>query len=366
MKVDAREIIFEPPLPQLQTQVMGVFDTLARALSSVPRVETQIPGLAPRIKGPYRVPPPDDLQVALLREQAAATVANSETALLKLSDSYAAFLPQLDEDVIRDLLLGDRGLKPLQAAIDNYRALCVAVAERSTDYVDCVIVTADVTGLKDAIAARAQDRIFRALDYIATVNRSMCVAACERLKAVADRASVRPTTSEDLMEVKAYVDGAAHIVEDILVEVARIRTQLLFLLDNAYNLSEPDVVLNSKTFLWPGRLGTGDSSLSRSVLADELSVVPLLDEARVRLSGQLEMFENDLRTRRETFEAVRTSVLFQFLKRRPHWGFCVDSIWSSSAAAWIRSRRSVRSTGCLLPWTKSTKCVSFFLLSLHL
>lgn len=54
----------------------------------------------------------------------------------------------------------------------------------------------------------------------------MSVAICERFKAVADRAAERPQTAEELIEIKSFVDGADRIVEDILVDVGRVRTQV--------------------------------------------------------------------------------------------------------------------------------------------
>ena len=78
----------------------------------------------------------------------------------------------------------------------------------------------------------------------------------ERFKAIEQRAIARPNNAEDLMDVKGFVDSAERLVEEIMVDVRRTRTQVMFLLDNAYTLTDTDVELNSKTFTWPARLGT--------------------------------------------------------------------------------------------------------------
>lgn len=323
----------DPPLPHFQQQLMALFDMVAHALSTFPRIETQLPGVAARITGNYRMPPPQDVTVAALRDSVARAIAQTELAVQRLADSYAALLPQLDEDIVKDALSADRGLKHLQQAIDGLRAANTQVGERTVDRVDCGLVVVDTTGLKDAVAARAADRIARLLDSAASAARAMCLGACDRFKAVADRAVQRPGSSEELIDVKGYVDGAERIVEDIMQEVGRIRTQLVFLLDNAYSLTETDSSLFTKTFTWPARLGMFISTFCCYFLyflipGFFLCVAPILDDARVRLSGQLENFENELRVRRENYESVRLLSVSLFSSSPPavpfkHFRICL-------------------------------------------
>lgn len=138
--------------------------------------------------------------------------------------------------------------------------------------------------VKRGIAAKALQMAEVLLSQVLADNVEEMNEVCMRFEAANSRAMERPKESHEMKALKAYLEAAPKEQAVLHNKIINISKRNNFLHNLNKEVPDEDMLLNTKTYMWPEK------------------IQPVLDSAMERILSQEEKMEDALRARQKKYE----------------------------------------------------------------
>lgn len=287
----ASELVFSPPFSELEAILHRLITTIVESAEKMPRVEHV---LFPDLQGCEMVLPCVGLEEPVVGEARSHALlllqANFRGPQKYLSETYDGHRDLLDGSASHDIdafLKEDQELAAFGKRVRRLRSQAGGLSVlRQTAYLNLLIL--DCRAVNQLLAARANELADRLIAFLVDQNRDLNKDLCERYDTISSKVYEDPGTTEEMVALVQFLTKSREeTVYSMRAEVKEAGERLKFLLDYA-TLPEEDLKLNSKVFNWPGRME------------------PIFDLSQQRLASRREKAEQQVKDRRERFEALLT------------------------------------------------------------
>ncbi|NXC38348.1 DYH3 protein, partial [Penelope pileata] len=256
LNVEEPKIIFEPPLKGCWDLISHCFREILRGAEELPKVEKL---LFPQLKR-------DDLTLSTVKPDE-SLFAEYMNKLEKIFESnilgpqkylnvyrkYNSLLNNGAQQDVTDFLKESQSLQALAEKIDSLTNLKREIASMHVT-VPLAMFCLDAVQLNEALCIRTQNLKDRLIEFEVMENRELNKRICDEYNLIAVRMSKPPLTTEELVELDAYVKKASKVTASKLrQDVSEAAHRLQFLMDYA-DLSSYDIHLNSMVLRWPSQI----------------------------------------------------------------------------------------------------------------
>ncbi|XP_062999548.1 dynein axonemal heavy chain 3 [Elgaria multicarinata webbii] len=290
IKLDVEDpaIVFEPDLRACWELIYRCFAEILKNSEGLPRVQVK---LFPELKG-------DDLILRTVQEDESLVSKYVNKALeifernivgpqkyLNVYRKYSDLLNNNAEKGVTEFLSKRHDLDDFVEKIDGLTKLKKEIASMHIT-VPLAMFCLDTSKLNEVLCNRTQQLKDRLIEYEVNENREVNQSICNQYNIIADKVSEVPLTTEELVELTAYLKKSSEItVFKLRREIKEAIYRLEFLMDYA-DLPYDDIKLNSTVLHWP----------------DEIEVI--FETSRNQLMNRRDHVELALIKRCSEFEAV--------------------------------------------------------------
>ncbi|XP_026560379.1 dynein heavy chain 3, axonemal [Pseudonaja textilis] len=290
LKLDVEDpsIIFDPDVRSLWDLVYRCFIEILKHSEGLPKVQVK---LFPELKG-------DDLTIRTVNEDE-ALVADyvQKTAEIfdlnligpqKYLNVYRKYNDLLNNNADKDVtefLSKRHELEDFVEKIDGLTKLKKEIASLHVT-VPLALFCLDALKLNEELCNRTQRLKDRLIEFEVEENRNLNKSICNQYNIIADKVSEVPLTTEQLVELTAYLKKSSEVtVFKLRREIREAIYRLEFLMDYA-DLPSEDIRLNSTVLHWPD------------------GIEDIFDTSRNQLMNRREQVEIALIKRCSEFEAI--------------------------------------------------------------
>jgi dynein heavy chain, axonemal len=175
-------------------------------------------------------------------------------------------------------------LEQYRIDIEKYRKAAVDVADLTVADVSMGLFVVQTEPVKRGIANKAHQMSEILLAQVIAQNVEEMQEVCFRFETMNSRALDRPKESHEMKNLKAYLENAPKEQAALHMKILNIWKRVDFLHSLGREISDEDMMLNTKTYMWPDK------------------IQPVLDDAMMRILDQEEVMEEKLRQRQKKFE----------------------------------------------------------------
>ncbi|XP_033097643.1 dynein heavy chain 7, axonemal-like isoform X2 [Anneissia japonica] len=263
--LDGTDIKFEPTFSDFEIVLLNVYDVMLKAVGVIPRVETKLYSEwnGPKSKAVLR---PIILEEILNRhKEEIKRVVEAESTRpiehLKIYEKYNFLVSKQAEADVEQFLSEEHNFDDYTKEVEKYRNLVDEISYNTRKdrqqkrkvirlgmfEVHCDELIRALSKRADALASKLLARMCK--DH-AEANRKLC----EEYEVIAEKALTTPANTEQLMELKVYIENVEKkTVFELEKELYLSRDRLAFLVDYA-SFSPAEMRLNSSTFQWNDRM----------------------------------------------------------------------------------------------------------------
>ncbi|XP_073489206.1 dynein axonemal heavy chain 7 isoform X1 [Aquarana catesbeiana] len=256
--LDNVSIQFEPDFNDYETVLLNVYDVMIKAVSLVPRVETKLYSEW------------DDVTKTTLRPIILEDVLENHKRKVKEFVALESFLPkehlkiydkynllitkQADLDVDH-FLAEEHTFEEIMREAIKYQKLTDEIQYSSRKIIRLGMFELHCDELIRALAKRSEAICGKLIEKMFKDHREANIRLCNDFKKIADKALSTPPNTQELMELKEYIQKVeAQDMLDLGRKLVESKNRLTFLVDYVTQ-SPADIRLNNDTFQWHDRMG---------------------------------------------------------------------------------------------------------------
>ncbi|NXK27218.1 DYH3 protein, partial [Arenaria interpres] len=256
LSVEESKIVFEPPLKECWDLISRCLRVILDSAKELPKVERF---LFPALKR-------DDLTLSTVKPEESLfseyvnkleKIFESNTLgpqkYLNVYRKYSNLLNSNAQQDVTDFLKEGHSLEALAEKIDSLTELKREISSMHIT-VPLAMFCLDTIQLNEELCNRTQNLKDKLIEFEVMENRELNERICKEYNSIANRLSVVPLNTEEIVESAAYLKKSSEVtVRKLRREVAEAARRLEFLMDYA-DLSYDDINLNSTVFHWPEQI----------------------------------------------------------------------------------------------------------------
>ncbi|XP_069471802.1 dynein axonemal heavy chain 7 isoform X2 [Ambystoma mexicanum] len=285
--LDNGSITFEPTFEDYEIVLLNAFDVMMKAVNLVPRVETKLysewsggmnsPNLKPIIL--------DEILEEHRRKIKEEVAKESQLPRehVNLYDKYNLLISKQADLDVEQFLSEEHTFEETMREVIKYQQLTDEIQYTSRKFIRLGMFELHCDELIRALAKRSEGLCGRLIDKMFQDHQENNRRLCEEFEKIAEKALSTPPTTQELMELKAYVINVEKTdmveLENKLIDA---KNRLAFLVDYAV-FSPSDIRLNNNTFQWHGRMED------------------IFEEHRKIIKEKTEQYQDGLKLRSERF-----------------------------------------------------------------
>ncbi|XP_042293782.1 dynein axonemal heavy chain 3 [Sceloporus undulatus] len=288
LDVEDPNIIFEPDTRACWDLIYRCFMGVLKNSEGLPKVQVK---LFPELKGDDLILRTVQEDETLVSEYVKKTAEIFERNLigpqkyLNVYNKYSDLLNNNAEQDVTDFLSKRHDLDDFVLKIDSLTKLKKEIASMHVT-VPLAMFCLDALKLNEELCRRTQRLKDRLIEFEVEENREVNQSICNQYNIIADKVSEVPLTTEELVELTAYLKKSSDVtVFKLRREIREAIYRLEFLMDYA-DLPDDDIKLNSTVLHWP----------------DEIEII--FDASRNQLMNRRDHAELALVKRCSEFEAI--------------------------------------------------------------
>eukprot|EP00048_Salpingoeca_helianthica_P012919 m.191176 g.191176 ORF g.191176 m.191176 type:complete len:3938 (+) comp15437_c5_seq50:82-11895(+) len=307
-------ITLDPPLDTIESTLTQLCTKIAASAVDLPRIESRIfPALADQKLLLQWGTPADPCVAAAQQAIVAVCAANKPGSSLYLQSytKYNTLLAAATVDNAATInakkLLGDleRPLEALSTHIDTFNNLAEEILALRAS-VPLTLVLLDTTPLNETLAAAARAVASLVLDTVAERGRAQCRSICDRFDAMALRLMERPSDTEHMTQLDAFMQTAkSETLFKLKTEIREMGERLRFLAGYGA-VTNDDITLNTATLKWPEKVEPMFEVTQRRVDDARLSTETALKTRVAEFEKKLEDYCAQIEAFREKTDGLRT------------------------------------------------------------
>ncbi|NXN32332.1 DYH3 protein, partial [Nycticryphes semicollaris] len=256
LSVEESKVVFEPPLKECWDLISRCLRVILDSAEELPKVERF---LFPQLKRDdltlSTVKPDESLFLEYVNKLEKIFKSNilGPQKYLNVYRKYSSLLNSNAQQDVTDFLKEGHSLEALAEKIDSLTKLKREIASMHVT-VPLAMFCLDAVQLNEELCNRTQNLKDRLIEFEVMENRELNERICHEYNSIANRLSVVPLNTEEIVESAAYLKKSSEVtVCKLRQEVAEAARRLEFLMDYA-DLSYDDINLNSTVFHWPEQI----------------------------------------------------------------------------------------------------------------
>eukprot|EP01135_Chromosphaera_perkinsii_P007265 Nk52_evm73s745 gene=Nk52_evmTU73s745 len=291
---ESNRIQFEPSFSELENCIMGLFDEIILSGKDMPRIETQLFMSLAESNLVLNSVGLEESEIKDIRKEIKIILSKNTLGpqiYLTSYDPYKYLLSLKAQKRAEEFVKANNSLDQFTEEINKFHAVRDEI-RLLPKILPMGLISLDCTVLNTALADRASKLANFLIENVSDQNRRVNRSICDRFDQIATKAMEMPTTTEDMVNLVAYVNHArGEGVNNLMVEISEARERLNFLLRFA-NMSEEDIKLNITTFTWHER------------------IEPVFELSNQRMANKRSKVQEDLKLRIASFfEALETAAV---------------------------------------------------------
>ncbi|KAM6984938.1 dynein axonemal heavy chain 7-like [Aplochiton taeniatus] len=256
--LDGKDIKFEPEFKDFEVVLLNVYDIMLKSVSLVPRVETKLYSEWPGAQTGGFLKPIVLPEILEAQQEEVRRVVWLESAgpreHVHLYDKYASLVSHQAEEDVEHFLRKQNSFQEIMIEVTRYQQLADQIQYNSSKVVRLGLFEVHAHELIRSLVKRAeglrQKLVARMLEDHQKLNKKLC----DEFEKIAEKALSTPPNTQELMELKAYVEKVEATEMPVLEKkLADSKTRLCFLVDYV-TFSPVDMRLNRQTFQWNTRM----------------------------------------------------------------------------------------------------------------
>ena len=239
-----------------------------------------------------RVARPEEDSIEITKERVRNVLEANMEGPRKLVEMYERYVKDYNNLLNLDQFrLGDEykaakhSLEQYKIDIEKFRRAALDVVDVTVQdvYTGAFVVQTDA--VKRGISAKALQLSEVLLAQVLADNLEEMNEVCTRFESMNSRAMEKPQKSHEMKALKAFLENAPKEQGALHLKILSISKRTDFLHSMEREISDEDMLLNTRTYMWPDK------------------IQPVLDQAMERILNQEEKMEDALRARQKKFES---------------------------------------------------------------
>ncbi|XP_024258908.2 dynein axonemal heavy chain 7 isoform X2 [Oncorhynchus tshawytscha] len=256
--LDENDIKFEPDFKDFEVILLNVYDIMLKSISLVPRVETKLYSEWPGCQSGGTLKPIVLPEIMQAQQEEVRRVIWEESAgpleHVRLYDKYAPLVSQQAQDDVEQFLREQHSFPEIMIEVTRYQQLADEIQYSSSKVVRLGMFEVHCHELVRALVKRAEGLRQHLVTHMLENHQEMNKKLCDEFEKIADNALSTPPNTQELMELKAFVDKVEATEMPLLeTKLSESKTRLCFLVDYV-TFSPLDMRLNRQTFQWHTRM----------------------------------------------------------------------------------------------------------------
>ncbi|XP_059519194.1 dynein axonemal heavy chain 12 [Myotis daubentonii] len=254
LTIDDEKMEFYPTFQDLEDVVFGLVERIAEALQNVQSVPSWLSAASPPVNLDTELPEHmiqwalDVLKVEIHRNLEGAR-RHYETYVEK----YNWLLDGTAVELIETFQAEDHTFDEYTEFIEKFFNLASEIM-LLPQWVHFPMVRLDCEDLKTGLTNKARAFANILLNDIATKHRNENECICSEFEAIKEHALKIPETTEEMMDLIAYVEKARTIrMQDLILRIQESKRRMNYFLD-VFIFPQEDLALNSTVLLWPWKI----------------------------------------------------------------------------------------------------------------
>ncbi|XP_064633435.1 dynein axonemal heavy chain 12-like isoform X2 [Lineus longissimus] len=248
---DDRRMQFYPPYEDLEEVVLFVVNQVTKSMQAVPTVQSWLAGGNTTVNTDVNVAQHIvDAATFKLKEACQRNFEEPQLHLQSFMDRYDYIVNGKAKSEIEAFMEAEHTFDEYCEYIEKFRALAKEILSLpSIEHYD--MIRLDCEDLKRGLAEASRGLAELLLNRVASDHRNENKSICHEFHNIKERALKTPETSEELMEMTAFVEHSRSTGMIKLNErISESQKRLQYLLD-VYFFSDEDIGLNSEVMTWP-------------------------------------------------------------------------------------------------------------------
>uniref|UniRef100_W5L7L2 Dynein axonemal heavy chain 12 n=1 Tax=Astyanax mexicanus TaxID=7994 RepID=W5L7L2_ASTMX len=166
------------------------------------------------------------------------------------SNNYDWLVNRTAQDLVEKFIQEEHSFDQYTQVIEKFQALSREISSLpSVAHFD--MIRLDCEELKQGLAKKAETFAQILLEQLINTQRQQCLEICEEFETIQKKAMKKPETTEDMIEMIAYISHArTKGLEELHSKIMETHQRFTYLL-HVHTFSAEDLELNSKMVLWP-------------------------------------------------------------------------------------------------------------------
>ncbi|KAJ1187209.1 hypothetical protein NDU88_003988 [Pleurodeles waltl] len=256
--LDNGSIMFEPNFEDYEIVLLNVYDVMIKAVNLVPRVETKLYSEWTGNKQNATLKPiilDEILEEHKMKiKEEVAKESHLPREHVNLYDKYNSLISKQADLDVDQFLTEEHTFDETMREVIKYQMLTDEINYTSRKYIRLGMFELHCDELIRSLAKRSEALCGKLIDKMFQDHQEANRKLCEEFEKIAEKALSTPPNTQELMELKAYVQHVEkHEMVDLEQKLIDAKNRLTFLVDYAV-FSPSDIRLNNNTFQWHGRM----------------------------------------------------------------------------------------------------------------
>ncbi|XP_053554548.1 dynein axonemal heavy chain 7 [Bombina bombina] len=255
--LDNMSIKFEPNFNDFEIVLLNVYDIMIKAVNLVPRVESTLFSEWDQQTKPTLKP----IILEEILEEHKTRVRQfiaSESFLpkehLKLYDKYSFLISKQADLDVDQFLSENHTFEEIMREVVKYEKITDEIQYTSRKFIRLGMFELHCDELIRALAKRSETICGKLIAKMFKDHQEANKKLCGEFETIAEKALSTPSNTQDLMELKAYIQKVeAQDMMDLERKLFEAKNHLIFLIDYAV-FSPADIRMNNSTFQWHDRM----------------------------------------------------------------------------------------------------------------